>query len=108
MEKNVLKYMQTNLQDIIEICDEDIHECEKERILTKTISIKESIDTELLHSSDLEQTNELSERALKIKMPVGTIACPHCGTVSHGAINTHCGMCNKSYFEKVNEQIKIR
>jgi len=51
----------------------------------------------------LDKQNWPMAAALKLKIPVGTIGCPHCGVVSHGALSQTCGMCDKNYWEKVNE-----
>ena len=41
------------------------------------------------------------EPALEYKMPVGTLACPHCGVVVTGAIDKPiCGFCDKPYWDK--------
>lgn len=37
--------------------------------------------------------------ALELKIPIGVIACPACGAISHGAITPECGICDKLYFE---------
>ncbi len=38
------------------------------------------------------------EPALKYKVPVGEIACPHCGAVQHGVLTPICGGCDRSYW----------
>lgn len=41
------------------------------------------------------------EVALEHGIPVGTIACPHCGLVSSGAIEPVCPMCERVYWEEI-------
>lgn len=36
--------------------------------------------------------------ALKYKVPVGEIACPHCGSVQSGVLNPICGSCDRPYW----------
>lgn len=54
------------------------------------------------HTEALLNQDWPREPALKYKIPVGEIACPHCGTVQHGALNPVCGGCDKAYW-KVEE-----
>lgn len=60
------------------------------RIRKKTLSA--------FKSSEESSTNWLSETAKKYKVVVGTIACPHCGTVCIGEIYKVCPMCDNEYF----------
>lgn len=38
--------------------------------------------------------------AMKYGIPIGTIACPHCGVVATGALELTCPMCEKLYWAK--------
>jgi len=38
------------------------------------------------------------EPALEYGIPIGTIACPHCGLVGSGAIEPVCPMCEQPYW----------
>jgi len=43
--------------------------------------------------------NNISEKAIKLKMPVGRIACPHCGSVKEGLLyNIICPICGNDMF----------
>ena len=39
--------------------------------------------------------------AMKYKLPIGSITCPHCGVTCNGLIKRICPMCDKDYF--INE-----
>lgn len=47
MKTNELEWIQTNIQDILDICDDDIHECERERIIAKAEAINNFIQDQL-------------------------------------------------------------
>jgi hypothetical protein len=38
--------------------------------------------------------------AMEVKSPIGTIACPHCGSVVSGSIQPICCMCDKPYWSE--------
>lgn len=47
--------------------------------------------------------------ALKYKMPVGTLACPHCGIVANGLIDEPiCGSCDRPYWENNKKDRSIK
>ena len=37
--------------------------------------------------------------AMKYKIPVGKIICPHCGAIVSGQLEPVCGFCGKNYWE---------
>jgi len=46
--------------------------------------------------------------ALKYKMPVGTLACPHCGAVVTGAIDEPiCGICDSLYWDEEKKEASL-
>ena len=51
------------------------------------------------HEKILETQDWPRDPALKYKVPVGEIACPHCGTVQHGVLHPICGSCDKEYWK---------
>lgn len=57
------------------------------------------------HEEDLKNQDWPREPALKYKVPVGEIACPHCGTVQHGVLHPVCSFCDKAYWTK--EELEI-
>ena len=54
-----------------------------------------------LADSQTEEDLELSQMARETGTPVGTIACPHCGIVSHGAIKPYCTACEQMFWKGV-------
>jgi hypothetical protein len=55
----------------------------------------------LMNEKLTEYTGEKSagDIAIKYGTAVGTLGCPHCGVVTHGAIkSSKCGMCDKDLF----------
>lgn len=57
-----------------------------------------NIINENLHGYDNNQT--AGDIAIKYKVPIGQIGCPHCGIVCIGAIKSqYCNFCNNNMFE---------
>jgi hypothetical protein len=42
--------------------------------------------------------SNVGDYAMKMKLPLGRIACPHCGTLIVGVIEPICGFCEKPYW----------
>jgi len=51
-----------------------------------------------IHTEELLTQDWPRDPALKYKVPVGEIACPHCGTVQHGVLSPICSGCDKDYW----------
>ena len=47
----------------------------------------------------------VGKQALKIGLPMGKLACPHCGTLCSGVIEETCPWCDRKYFNKQKEVI---
>jgi hypothetical protein len=58
------------------------------------------------HEKVLETQDWPRDSALKYKVPVGEIACPHCGTVQHGTLHPICAFCDKPYWKIEDFDIK--
>ena len=89
--------------------------CDKEYERPVYVGDKENIYLQLFCSKEcdknwdiiLESQDWPRDPALKYKIPVGYIACPHCGTVYCGIIETPtCGFCDKGYWEEVEDELQ--
>jgi hypothetical protein len=52
--------------------------------------------------TDIDDDGWPQEPALEYKIPIGTLACPHCGVVVSGAIDPICGWCERPYWDTDN------
>ena len=46
--------------------------------------------------------------AQRTHIPLGRIACPHCGNVTSGALEPNCPICDKPYWPKKPVNLKTR
>lgn len=90
-------------------CKQDFFIWDDDRgtVFEKYCTVKCAIIHDLKLRND-DNNNWPRESALKHKVPVGEIACPHCGAVQHGTLNPFCGICDRPYWKKEDmEKIHI-
>lgn len=56
----------------------------------------------------MSETKWPGERAKELGVALGTIGCPHCGNVTHGALQPVCEMCDKPYWSKKILELAIK
>ena len=68
-----------------------------------------NIDNQDNNQDKLPNKDEQGELAKKYGVPVGSLACPHCGTITSGAISSPiCVVCGRNMFEDFENDTEKR